>query len=159
MATPEERTGSYYASALFSTIATFAEVLGWEKALDIYLAGVRRRSAMATSMLLERLKITERDASVFAPIMKTISSIIMPGLRIETPEVAPKLTVLRFEGTCILWEAARKMGLQEKIHVGKVCDAFGGAMGETVNPKITVTATKKICKGDTYCEYIMELKE
>lgn len=159
MATPEERTGRYYASALFSTIAAFAGVPGWEKATDIYLAGVRKRGAMATAKLLEKLKTTERDTTAFAPIVKAVGPVIVPGLRIETPEVAPKRTVLRYEGTCCLWEAVKELGLQEKIDVGKLCEIFGDAVREAINPKISWTMTKMICKGDPYDERIIELEE
>jgi hypothetical protein len=159
MATPEERTGRYWITVAWSTIAACAEVLGWDRVMELYLAGARGRGTKATTMILEKLKIKERDATVPPRIIEAVVPTILPGWKSETHEASPERAVHRNVGVCLMWEVVKELGLQEKFPVDRVCETFCDAVCEVVNPKLTFTQPKKICKSDPYCEIVFEIKE
>jgi hypothetical protein len=159
MATPEERTGRYWCGVAFSNVALLAEEVGWERAVEKYLGGVRGRASKVTAMLLEKLKVKERDATVPIRMVEAVVPTILPGWKTERIEFSPERSVGRYTGTCIMWEVVKELGIQERLPVVRICETFMNECSRLVNPKITTRHPKGMCKGDPHCEFVVELEE
>jgi hypothetical protein len=87
----------------------------------------------------------------------TVASIIIPGIKSEVKDsnlnkVVDKIT------RCSMYNEQKNLGLPLQ-DVCKICRVFNKNAVESLNPDYTQSFTKRICRGDDYCESVVELKK
>ena len=79
-----------------------------------------------------------------------------PGFAIESDE-GPDGVVLRMT-SCPMMGVAREIGLEPQ-RAYPACTAFHASLIESLNPEFQLIQKKAICKGDAYCEMVIERKD
>jgi predicted ArsR family transcriptional regulator len=79
-----------------------------------------------------------------------------PGFAIESEE-SPEGVVLRMT-SCPMIGIANEIGL-EPGRAYPACTAFHASLIESLNPEFRLIQKKAICKGDAYCEMVIEQKD
>lgn len=149
------RTRHYWATVAFANLASAAEEIGWETMAERYFTPFKSRVSEFTTKILEAKKIKERDATAVKQIYEAYGPIV--GWKWETPEFEAKRAVYRQVGTCVLWDAIRDVEIQEKFPPNKICETGGEVVNSLVNPNLKYQRTAGLCKGDKYCEFVIEL--
>jgi hypothetical protein len=87
-----------------------------------------------------------------------ISTIIMgPELKGEILEANEKKVIGKMTG-CPMLNAHRNIGF-EPTGTHAHCQAFCQSAVESLNLRYTMRYTRRMCTGDTHCEYAIELKK
>ncbi|MDD4651827.1 MAG: hypothetical protein PHQ34_06315 [Methanothrix sp.] len=64
----------------------------------------------------------------------------------------------RIDG-CPLLNAHRNLGQDKPTGTASHCQAFCSSSVQSLNPRCTMSYTKRMCTGDDHCEYAIQLKK
>jgi hypothetical protein len=87
----------------------------------------------------------------------TVASIIIPGIKSEIVDSSLNKVVDKIT-SCSMCSEQKNLGLPIQ-DVCKICKAFNKNAVESLNPDYTQSFTKRMCRGDDYCESVVELKK
>ncbi len=104
------------------------------------------------------LGLNTENAKDISDTYGIISKIIFgPELKTSVSQEKADRTVSR--GTeCPFLNRAIEMGMNPALLIN-ACQAYNRSAIENLNQKYTIKSTKQMCKGDPYCENIIELKK
>ena len=120
----------------------------------IMTEGGRQSKAMADSLHLPAGNAREIDNT-----LGIISAIIMgPEFRGETLDASEHKVVGRID-SCPMLNAHRNLGQGKPVGTASHCQAFCSSSVECLNPRYTMSYTKRMCTGDHHCEYAIQLKK
>lgn len=109
--------------------------------------------------LAESLSLPASNAVEIESTLDIISTIIMgPELRGEILQASEKRVIGKMTG-CPMLNAHRNIGLEPTAGTAANCQAFCQSAVESLNPRYTMRYTRRMCTGDTHCEYAIELKK
>lgn len=114
----------------------------------------RQSKAIAESLNLPASNALEIDNT-----LGIISAIIMgPEFRGKIMDAGEKRVIGRIYG-CPMLNAHRNLGQGKPVGTASHCQAFCSSSVESLNPQYTMRYTKRMCTGDDYCEYAIQLKK
>ena len=109
--------------------------------------------------LAESLGLLASNAAEIDSTLDIISSIILgPELMGEIVEADERRVIGKITG-CPMLNAHRNIGYGSTAGTPVHCQAFCQSSVESLNPRYTMRYTKRMCTGDPYCEYAIELKK
>ncbi len=103
------------------------------------------------------LKLPSENAIEISSTWKIIGMITMGKWKHKTQDAANELVIEHFT-SCPNFNAHREMYIPV-INMPDLCQAYSTSAVESLNPKYTQMFTKRMCKGDPYCESIVGLKK
>ncbi len=116
--------------------------------------GGKESKALAESLGLPASNATEIDST-----LDIISAIILgPELMGEIVEADERRVIGKITG-CPMLNAHRNIGYWSTAGTPAHCQAFCQSSVESLNPRYTMRYMKRMCTGDPYCEYAIELKK
>jgi hypothetical protein len=116
--------------------------------------GGKESKALAESLSLPASNATEIDST-----LDIISAIILgPELMGEIVEADERQVIGKITG-CPMLNAHRNIGYGSTAGTPAHCQAFCQSSVESLNPRYTMRYMKRMCTGDPYCEYAIELKK
>ncbi len=108
--------------------------------------------------LADSLGLPASNAVEIESALDIISTIIMgPELRGEILQASEERVIGKMTG-CPMLNAHRNIGL-EPTGTHAHCQAFCQSVVDSLNPRYTMRYTRRMCTGDTHCEYAIELKK
>ncbi len=120
----------------------------------IMTEGGKESKAMAQALGLPAGNAMEIDDT-----LGIISAIILgPELRGEILEANDDRVIGKVTG-CPMLNAHKSIGYGPTAGTPAHCQAFCQSSVESLNPRYTLRYTKRMCTGDPYCEYAIELKK
>jgi len=115
--------------------------------------GGKESKALAESLGLPASNAAEIDST-----LDIISAIILgPELMGEIVEADERRVIGKITG-CTMLNAHRNIGYGSTAGTPAHCQTFCQSSVESLNPRYTMRFTKRMCTGDPYCEYAIELK-
>ena len=116
--------------------------------------GGKESKALAESLGLPASNAAEIDST-----LDIISAIILgPELMGEIVEADERRVIGKITG-CPMLNAHRNIGYGSTAGTPAHCQAFCQSSVESLNPRYTMRYMKRMCTGDPYCEYAIELKK
>ena len=116
--------------------------------------GGKESKALAESLGLPASNAAEIDST-----LDIISAIILgPELMGEIVEADERRVIGKITG-CPMLNAHRNIGYAPTAGTPAHCQAFCQSSVESLNPRYTMRYMKRMCTGDPYCEYAIELKK
>lgn len=152
--TPEQQyeySTKYWVEIFLKLAVHMAEEmgLGWERVNQ----ELQKSSLSGWPMAVEnlaRLGVQERDARawIFAEASTGVNA--WPGYIDEVVEYTPTRTSIKGQGTCVVLEIARKLGIQDKIDLFPWCATAADSYLRKINPKLRFVQHMAMCRGDEY---------
>lgn len=142
---------------LIATAKALRDALGQEKYNEVCEQSWTERGK-AAKQLADTLGLAGDDAKSAAETLQALDIVTTgPEFKFETVEAASEKTVLRCTG-CAWWNRQQELGIP-----GDLCSvaalAYCNALAKSLNPKLTVSGTKSMPRGDPYCESVWELQK
>ncbi len=108
--------------------------------------------------IADRYQMPRKDARDLVQTLGTIS-VILFGPTFETPyiEGAPEESVIRLT-ECAMFRPEREKR-RDPSQVNRVCTAYVKSAVEALHPGYTITVPRARCRGDSYCEMVIEKKK
>jgi len=108
--------------------------------------------------IADRYQMEKEDARDLVQTLGAIS-VILFGPTFETPyiEGSPDESVIRLTECAMFrpeWEKRR-----DPLQVNRVCTAYVKSAIKSLNPDYTVSISRARCRGDTFCEMIIEKRK
>lgn len=120
----------------------------------IMTEGGKESKAMAESLGLPTSNAAEIDDA-----LGIISTIILgPEIESDVLEANEDRVIERTTG-CPMLNAHRGIGYGPTAGTSAHCQAFCQSSVESLNPRYTLRYSKRMCTGDPYCEYAIELNK
>lgn len=112
----------------------------------------------ASKQVADALGLSGGDAKCAAEAFQSVLIVAMgPEFKIETVEATAEKAVARCTA-CPWWTRQQELRIP-----GDLCSAasraFDNAFAKGLNPKLTMTLSKAMCRGDSYCETVWELQK
>ncbi len=109
--------------------------------------------------MAESLGLPPSNAAEIDDVLGIISAIILgPGFESDVLEANEDRVIERMTG-CPMLNAHRCIGYGPTAGTPAHCQAFCQSSVESLNPRYTLRYSKRMCTGDPYCEYAIELKK
>jgi hypothetical protein len=112
----------------------------------------------AAKQIADALGLSGDDAKSLAATVPLLNTVIMgPELKFETVEATAGKAVVR-STECPWWNRAKELGISDDMcSVGD--SAWHNSLAKALNPKLTITLTKAMPRGDQFCEHVYELQK
>jgi len=110
----------------------------------------------ASKQIADALGLAGGDAKSAAETLQLVTDVAMGPEFKRTVEGTAEKVVLR-STECVWWNRQKELGISDVCPVA--CAAYCDAFAKSLNPKITVSQTKAMPRGDTYCELVWELQK
>lgn len=158
---PAETRWTMATRALTGAIAAAGDVLrdtvGQEKFDEIW-AEIWAEQGKASKEIVEALGLGGDDAKSVAETVQIVGLVTMgPEYEFETVESTEQKAVIRTT-VCPWWNRFKERGTSEAFCPDADL-AWCDAIGKSLNPKMTVSLTKAMPRGDSYCEWVWELQK
>ncbi len=132
------------------------DALGQDRYNEV-IAQIWAEQGKASKEIADALGLTVDDVKSVTDAFQLIVTVAMgPEMKMETVEAAPDRVVLK-NTECPWWNRQQEMEIP-----GDLCSvadpAFCNALAKSFNPKLNVALTKARPRGDSFCEWIYELK-
>ena len=107
--------------------------------------------------IAEVFELTGDDAKSVQLIFHFISVVAMgPEMKIEFFELTPERAVTRAT-ECPYWNRQKELGIMLDCPV--LDESYTRSIANIFNPRLTDCVTKALPRGDSYCEFLMELQK
>ncbi|TFH49694.1 MAG: hypothetical protein E4G89_04475, partial [Methanothrix sp.] len=111
-----------------------------------------------SKVMAESLGLPASNAKEIDEAFGIISTILLgPEFESDILEANEDRVIVRLTG-CPMLNAHRTVG-GPAVGTPAHCQAFCQSSVESLNPRYTMRYTKRMCTGDPYCEYAIELKK
>ncbi len=122
------------------------------------LRQIWNEAGKASKQIADSLGLSGDDAESIAATAPLVATVIMgPELKFETVEATEGKAMVRCT-ECPWWNRTKELGISDDIcSVGD--HAWNNGLAKVLNPKLTVTLTKAMPRGDPYCEWVYELQK
>ena len=143
--------------AMVVTSKALRDALGQERYNEIH-GQIWAEQGKAAKQIADALGLAGGDAKSVAETNVLVTLVAMgPEIKTETVEATEERAVLR-NTECPWWNRFKELGISEDLcHVA--CAAYWDALTKSLNPKVTVSLTKAMPRGDSYCELVYELQK
>jgi hypothetical protein len=136
--------------------ANIAKTQGWDKANEFIVRVAQAEGVNDAKSGLQKNSEREATAALRAGMYGLLNtSPSMLKARAEITEYSPHRIIARVHG-CTEFDVAKETGVENVFDMPKVCDTWWKSLAKTVNPKLNVEFDKMICKGDDYCQWVIE---
>jgi predicted ArsR family transcriptional regulator len=109
--------------------------------------------------MAESLGLPARNAKEVEDAFGIISTILLgPGFESEIREANEERVIVRLTG-CPMLNAHRSVGYGPTSGTPSHCQEFCQSSVQSLNPSYVILYGKRMCTGDPYCEYSIELKK
>lgn len=142
---------------IIATSKALRDVLGQERYNEV-MGQIWGEQGKAAKQIADALGLASGDAKCAAEAFQSVLIVAMgPEFKIETVEATAEKAVTKCTA-CPWWTR------QQELRVpGDICSAasraFDNALAKGLNPKLTMTLSKAMCRGDSYCETVWELQK
>jgi hypothetical protein len=111
----------------------------------------------ASKQIADDLGLTAVDAESTAQAVLMVATVSMgPELKFESVKLTPEETIIRGTG-CPFWNRVKESGITDDLlSVGS--EAWTSSLTKSLNPKVALTVTGAMCRGDAHCEWIYRLQ-
>ena len=139
------------------TSKALRDVLGQEKYNEI-VGQIWTEGGKAHKQIADALGLAGDDAKSAAETVQLVATVMMgPELKVETVEATAEKAVVRAT-ECPWWNRMKELGISDvDSSVGDA--AWCNGLAKSLNPKLTVSLTKAMPRGDSYCEWVYELQK
>ncbi len=111
----------------------------------------------ASKQIADALGLAASDAKAAAETVDVVATVAMgPEFKLETVEATAERAVVRTT-ECPWWNRAKEFGLSDDFCAAD--PAWHNGLVKSFNPKLSVTLTKAMMRGDPYCEWVYELQK
>ncbi len=132
------------------------DIVGQEKFNEI-VGQIWTEGGKASKQIADAFGLSGDDAKSMAETNSLVATVIMGPFKLETVEATAEKAVVRCT-ECPWWSRAKEMEiLDDMCSVGD--QAWNNDLAKALNPKVSVTLTKAMPRGDSYCEWVYELQE
>ena len=131
--------------------------LGQEK-YDEVITEIWGEQGKVCKEIVESLGLKVDSPKSAAEASEAVVTLLMgPEFKLEVAEDTPDRVVCKCT-ECPWWNRQQEMNLKGNLCT-KADPAFFDALAKSLNPKLNVTLTKAMPKGDSFCEWIYEVKK
>jgi predicted ArsR family transcriptional regulator len=143
--------------AVTATGKALLDVVGQEKYNEIERQ-IWSEGGKAAKQIADAFGLAGNDAKSAAETVELVATVMMgPELKVETVEATAEKTVVRAT-ECPWWNRAKELGISDfDCSVGD--SAWCNGLAKSLNPKVTVSLTKAMPRGDSYCEWVYKLQK
>jgi hypothetical protein len=143
--------------AIVVTSKALRDALGQEKYNEIHRQ-IWAEQGKAAKDIADSLGLSGGDAKSVAETAQLVTIVAMgPEFKFETVEATGEKAVIRLtEGPW--WNRFKELGISEDL-CSFACAAFWDAFAKSLNPKLTVSLTKAMPRGDPHCEWVLQLQK
>lgn len=107
--------------------------------------------------ITDALGLSGEDAKAWAAAAPLVATVIAgPEMKTETTEVTAEKAVIRCT-ECTWWNRAQELGISDDV-CSAADSAFHNGLAKALNPKLDMTLTKAMPRGDEFCEWVFELQ-
>ncbi len=139
------------------TSKALRDVLGHEKYNEI-LGQIWAEQGKAGKQIADALGLSGGDAKSAAETAQLVTVVAMgPEFDFETVEATAEKAVIRSTGGP-WWNRFNQLGISEDL-CSAGCAVYWDALAKSLNPKLTVSLTKAMPRGDPYCEWVFQLQK
>lgn len=143
--------------AAIAAMKALRDALGQERYNEI-CGEIWAEQGKAAKQIADALGVGGRDAKSGAEALLLVINVAMgPEFKLETVEATAEKAVTKCTA-CPWWNRQQELRIP-----GDLCSAgsraFDNDLAKGLNPKLTVTLTKAMCRGDSYCETVWELQK
>ncbi len=111
----------------------------------------------ASKQIADALGLAASDAKSAAETVDVVATVAMgPEFKLETVEATAERAVVRAT-ECPWWNRAKEFGLSDDFCAAD--PAWCNGLVKSFNPKLSVTLTTAMMRGDPYCEWVYELQK
>jgi hypothetical protein len=110
----------------------------------------------ASKLVADALGPARGDAKSAVETFQLVTGVTMGPEFERTVEGTAEKAILRTT-ECVWWNRQKELGVSDLCSVA--CPAYCNAFAKSLNPKITVSLTKAMPRGDPYCEHVWELEK
>lgn len=111
----------------------------------------------AAKQIADALGLAGGDVKSATEAVQLVATVAMgPEFKFETVEATPEKAVLRCTG-CPWWNRQKELGISDICSVAD--PAWCNGLTKSLNPRVTITLTKAMPRGDSYCEWVYELQK
>ncbi len=143
--------------AIVVTSKALRDVLGQERYNEV-LGQIWAEQGKAAKQIADALGLAGDDAKSVAETNVLVTLVAMgPEIKIEIVEATAEKAVLR-NTECPWWNRFKELGISEDL-CSVACAAYFNGLAKSLNPKVTVSLTKAMPRGDSYCEWVYELQK
>lgn len=133
------------------------DALGQERSDEVG-AQIWTEQGKAAKQIADTLGLAGEDAKSAAETAQSVIIVAMgPEFKFETVEATAEKAVIRLTGGP-WWNRFKELGISEDV-CSVPCAAFWDALTKSLNPKLTVSLTKAMPRGDSYCEWVLQLQK
>ena len=133
------------------------DVLGREK-YDQAWPQIWSELGKASRQIADQLGLGGDDAKSLAETGVLVSTVAMgPEVKFEVVEATAEKAVLR-NTECPWWNRFKELGISDDL-CSAADPAYFNGLARMVNPKVTVSLTKAMPRGDPCCEWVYEIEE
>ena len=116
------------------------------------------QTGKGAKQIADALNMKGSDAKGVAEALSSVCMVAMgPEAKIEAVESTEEKTVMHITG-CPWLNRVKEFGITEDILTAGD-EAFCQTFAKSLNPNVTMLHTKRMHKGDPYCEWIFEIKK
>ena len=150
-------TSRSYIGWMITCLQEIHDKRGREKFLEHFKKTSPLVGARSKKELADRFGLTGNDAKAAAAIMSALYIIWWgPNGKYEIEEAtAEKAKVKHIE--CVFWNAVQAQKINDDLCSHR-CDWWSDGFVKALNPKMTSTLVKARPRGDSVCEWVIELK-
>ncbi|HYB93079.1 MAG TPA: hypothetical protein VED00_02940 [archaeon] len=153
---------------------TLARDKSWREVEEACIGAVRRKFSQEAKNIAEAQKMfadkeakdnaetrrmfagnkAEKDESSTKVLeaFESLAQSALTGWKFEMQDTAGDRIVLHQVGSCPIWEAAKDLAIQDKLHVYRICQSGCAVLVQAIKPNPAINIGKSICRGDEYCE-------
>ncbi|GEM_PF-587509 len=107
--------------------------------------------------MIDSMGLKAEDAMEILDSWEILTRILIGNCEYETLEANEDKVVVHLKN-CPIMDSLKETG-SPGIKLFEGCSEYGKALVETLNPKYAQKFTKTMCKGDPYCEIVVELRD
>ena len=138
-------------------MSLFARDLGWER-VNKLVKNLVKTSGAANFADLKKLNPSIGNGPLEAFYAYVYSAFKMDiGWKIKVVECKDKKIRMNCSGTCIIYSAAKKYGLEKEVDSCGICFASHSNIIKAVNPNLNYSVLSSMCKGNDFCDFVIEL--
>lgn len=136
---------------------TLFDIVGQEKYNEM-VGQMQTEGGKASKQIADALGLAAADAKSTAEAVQLVALVSMgPELKFQTVEATAEKAVIRGTG-CPWWNRVKEFGISDDLlSVGS--PAWTSSLTKSLNPKVTLSGTRSMCRGDAYCEWIYKLQQ
>jgi len=133
------------------------DVVGQEKYNEIW-PQIWAEAGKGSKQVADAFGLAGGDAKSAAETVMLVSVVAMgPEVKAGIVEATAEKAVVRSTG-CPYWNRMKELGISDDL-CSLSDPAYFNAFAKSLNPKLTLTLTKALPRGDSYCEWVYELQK